>query len=142
MVGAELTVTVIACRADAGRRTIPQPILVGSVRDRVAIQRWPARDDGGGNPPRPPVPATQQRDVDEEGAGPADLEPLERLAAAPHRLARSRPAEDRDGGGAGGEAGHRDGGGLGRDGRGGQERPALGRARGGGRGAWLLDRHR
>jgi len=31
---------------DAGRRTIPWPILVGSARDRVAIRRRPAYESG------------------------------------------------------------------------------------------------
>jgi hypothetical protein len=44
MVDAKVTAVVIVCRADAGRRTVPQPILVGSARDRVAIQRRPARE--------------------------------------------------------------------------------------------------
>jgi hypothetical protein len=44
MVDAESSVVVIVRRADAGRRTTSQPILVGSVRRRVAIQRQPARE--------------------------------------------------------------------------------------------------
>jgi hypothetical protein len=46
MVDAKLTVVVAVRRADAGRRTIPQPILVGSARNRVAIQRRPACEHG------------------------------------------------------------------------------------------------
>ncbi|MCW2993674.1 MAG: hypothetical protein JWQ18_1169 [Conexibacter sp.] len=33
------SVVVLVRRVDAGRRTVPQAILVGSSRDRVAIQR-------------------------------------------------------------------------------------------------------
>jgi hypothetical protein len=42
-------VVVIVRTADAGRRAIPQPILVGSARDRVAIQRRTACEHGRGN---------------------------------------------------------------------------------------------
>jgi len=49
MVDAKSTVVVIVLRADAGRRAIPQPILVGSARNRVAIQRRPGREHGRGN---------------------------------------------------------------------------------------------
>jgi hypothetical protein len=50
MVDAGSSVVVIARRADAGRRTIPQAILVGSSRDRVVIQRRPACEHGRANP--------------------------------------------------------------------------------------------
>jgi hypothetical protein len=50
MVDAGSTVVVIVRRVDAGRRAIPQPILVGSVRNRVAIQRRTACEHGRGNP--------------------------------------------------------------------------------------------
>jgi hypothetical protein len=46
MLDAKLTVVVVVRRADAGRRAISQPILVGSARDRVAVQRRPAREHG------------------------------------------------------------------------------------------------
>src|SRR5919202_2353578 len=36
MIDPKSTVVVLVRRADARRRTIPQPILVGSARDRVA----------------------------------------------------------------------------------------------------------
>jgi hypothetical protein len=49
MVDAESTVVVIVRTADAGRRAIPQPILVGSARSRVAIQRRRACEHGRGN---------------------------------------------------------------------------------------------
>jgi hypothetical protein len=49
MVDAESTVVVVVRRVDAGRRTIPQAILVGSSRDRVAIRRRPACEHGCGN---------------------------------------------------------------------------------------------
>jgi hypothetical protein len=49
MVDAESSVVVVARRADAGRRAIPQAILVGSSRDRVAIQRRPACEHGRAN---------------------------------------------------------------------------------------------
>ncbi|HET6506549.1 MAG TPA: hypothetical protein VFG42_07160 [Baekduia sp.] len=39
MVDAKSTAGVIVRPADAGRRAVPQPILVGSARHRVAIQR-------------------------------------------------------------------------------------------------------
>jgi hypothetical protein len=39
MVDAKSSVVVIVRSVDAGRRTISQAILVGSSRDRVAIQR-------------------------------------------------------------------------------------------------------
>jgi hypothetical protein len=39
MVDAKSTVVVIVRTADAGRHAIPQPILVGSARHRVAIRR-------------------------------------------------------------------------------------------------------
>jgi hypothetical protein len=46
MGGTKLTAVVVVRRADAGRRTIPQPILVGSARNRAAIQRRPACEHG------------------------------------------------------------------------------------------------
>jgi hypothetical protein len=46
---AESTVVVIVRTADAGRRAIAQPILVGSARNRVAIQRRRACEHGRGN---------------------------------------------------------------------------------------------
>jgi len=49
MVAAESTVVAVVRTADAGRRAIPQPILVGSASDRVAIQRRRARERGRGN---------------------------------------------------------------------------------------------
>jgi hypothetical protein len=49
MVGASSTVVVIVRRVDAGRQAIPQPILVGSARNRVAIQRRTACEQGRGN---------------------------------------------------------------------------------------------
>jgi hypothetical protein len=48
MVDAEWTVVVIVRRVDAGRRAIAQPILVGSARNRVAIQRRTACEHGRG----------------------------------------------------------------------------------------------
>jgi hypothetical protein len=50
MVDAGSSVVVIVLRADAGRRAMAQPILVGSVSRRVAIQRRPGRDHGRANP--------------------------------------------------------------------------------------------
>jgi hypothetical protein len=49
MVDAKSTVVVIVRRVDAGRRAIAQPILVGSARNRVAIQRRTACEHGRGN---------------------------------------------------------------------------------------------
>jgi hypothetical protein len=49
MVDAESSVVVIARRVDAGRRTISQAILVGSSRERVAIQRRAACEHGRAN---------------------------------------------------------------------------------------------
>jgi hypothetical protein len=49
MVDAESSVVVLARSVDAGRRTISQAILVGSSRDRVAIQRRAAREHGRAN---------------------------------------------------------------------------------------------
>jgi hypothetical protein len=48
MADARSAVGVIVCRVDAGRRAIPQPILVGSARHRVAIQRRTTREHGRG----------------------------------------------------------------------------------------------
>jgi len=48
MVDVRSTVVAVVLRADAGRRTISQAILVGSSRDRVAIQRRPGRERGRG----------------------------------------------------------------------------------------------
>jgi hypothetical protein len=50
MVDAGSSVVVIVRRVDDGRRAIPQPILVGSVRDRVAIQRRTTCEHGRANP--------------------------------------------------------------------------------------------
>jgi hypothetical protein len=50
MVDAGSIVVVIVRTADAGRRAIPQPILVGSVRHRVAIQRRRACEHDRENP--------------------------------------------------------------------------------------------
>jgi hypothetical protein len=49
MVDARSSVVVIVRRVDAGRRAIPQPILVGSARHRVAIQRRTACEHGRAN---------------------------------------------------------------------------------------------
>jgi hypothetical protein len=49
MVDAKSTLVVLVRRVDAGRRTIPRAILVGSVRKRVAIRRRPACEHGRGN---------------------------------------------------------------------------------------------
>jgi hypothetical protein len=49
MVDAKSSVVVIVRRADAGRRTTAQPILVGSASRRVAIQRRPACERGRAN---------------------------------------------------------------------------------------------
>jgi hypothetical protein len=48
MVDAKSTVVVIVRRVDAGRRAIAQPILVGSARNRVAIQRRTTCEHGRG----------------------------------------------------------------------------------------------
>jgi len=42
MIDSESFVVAVVRRVDAGRRTILQPILVGSARDRVAIRPRPA----------------------------------------------------------------------------------------------------
>ncbi|MET0603641.1 MAG: hypothetical protein ABW167_16780 [Baekduia sp.] len=49
MVDARSSVVVDVRSVDAGRRTIPQAILVGSSRDRVAIQRHAACEHGRAN---------------------------------------------------------------------------------------------
>jgi hypothetical protein len=49
MVDAKSSVVVVVRRVDAGRRTIPQAILVGSSRDRVVIQRRAACEHGRAN---------------------------------------------------------------------------------------------
>jgi hypothetical protein len=50
MVDAGSTVVVVARSVDAGRHPISQAILVGSSRDRVAIQRRAAGEHGRGKP--------------------------------------------------------------------------------------------
>ena len=50
MVGAGSSVVVIVRSVDAGRRTSPQAILVGSSRDRVVIQRRAACEHVRANP--------------------------------------------------------------------------------------------
>jgi hypothetical protein len=49
MVDARSSVVVIVRRVDAGHRTIPQAILVGSSRDRVVIQRRATCEHGRAN---------------------------------------------------------------------------------------------
>jgi hypothetical protein len=49
MVDAKSSVVVVVRSVDAGRRTISQAILVGSSRDRVAIQRRAACEHGRAN---------------------------------------------------------------------------------------------
>jgi hypothetical protein len=49
MVDAESSVVVIVRRVDAGRQAMPRPILVGSARCRVAIQRRTACEHGRAN---------------------------------------------------------------------------------------------
>jgi hypothetical protein len=49
MIDSEWTVVAVVRRADAGRRTIAQPMPVASASDRVALRRRPACERGGGN---------------------------------------------------------------------------------------------
>jgi hypothetical protein len=49
MVDAKSTGVVIVRRVDAGRQAIPRPILVGSARDRLTIQRRTACEHDPGN---------------------------------------------------------------------------------------------